>query len=338
MRELIPHRSEARQFGSYELEELVHESQSGVVYKARDVRLQRTVALRIVAPGLTDDPVTRARLNREATAIAQVDHPNVLPIYEVGEHDGSLFIASGWVDGRRLSTLLRDEGRLEPGRAVRLVNQAARALQTTHDHGILHRNVRPSSILVTASDHVYLTDFEYARGLHDASLVVLRDRLLSEVDYLAPEYIAGEATDFRADIYGLGCVLYEALTGEVPFPADAVAAKVYAHRFTAPPSARARRPEVPHALDVVIARAIAKAPAQRQQSAGEFAIEAAEAVQLPAPLWATRRRSTDSPPPPKPRPSAPVEARGQEPGPAHARGCRSRMRSHAAARRRSLLR
>ena len=281
-------------FAGYELEERVNESRLGVVYKARDVRLKRTVALRIVAPGLTDDPVTRARLNREATAIALVDHPNVLPIHEVREHEGSLFIASAWVDGRRLSTLVHDEGPLEPRRAVALVNQVARALQATHNHGILHRNVRPSSILVNPSDHVYLTDFEYARPLTDASLVVLRDQLLEEVDYVAPEYITGEPTDFRADIYGLGCVLYEVLTGEVPFPAATVAAKVYAHRFSEPPSARGRRPAVPDALDAVIARAMAKAPAERQQSAGEFAIAAAGAVHETAPLWATRRRSVDS--------------------------------------------
>jgi serine/threonine-protein kinase len=287
-------RSVGQTFAGYELEELVAEGPIGVVYKARDVRLQRTVALRIVARELTDDPVTRARLNREATAIARVDHPNVLPVHEVGEHDGRLFIASAWVDGRRLSTLVHDEGPPEPGRAVGLINQAARALQATHNHGIVHRNVRPSSMLVNPSDHLYLTDFEYARRLTDATLVVLRDQLLEEVDYVAPEYITGEAADFRADIYGLGCVLCEVLTGEVPFPATTVAAKVYAHRFSKPPSARDRRPQVPDALDAVIARAMAKAPDERQQSAGEFAIEAAGAVHETAPLWATRRRSIDS--------------------------------------------
>ena len=301
-------RNVGQTFAGYELVELVNETRFGVVYKARDVRLQRTVALRIVAPGLTDDPVTRARLNREATAIARVDHPNVLPIHEVGEHEGRLFIASAWVDGRRLSTLVRDEGPLEPRRAVGLVNQVARALQATHNHGILHRNVRPSSILVNPSDHVSLTDFEYARPLSDESLVVLRDQLLEEVDYLAPEYITGEPTDFRADIYGLGCVLYLALTGEVPFPAATVAAKVYAHRFSEPPSARGRRPELPEALDAVIARAMAKAPAERQQSAGEFAIEAAGAVQLTAPLWATRRRSVHSSIDDEQAPGAPAHA------------------------------
>ena len=287
-------RNVGQTFAGYELEELVTEGPIGVVYKARDVRLQRTVALRIIARELTDDPVTRARLNREATAIARVDHPNVLPIHDVGEHDGRLFIASAWVDGRRLSTLVHDEGPLEPGRAVLLINQAARALQATHNHGIVHRNVRPSSILVNPSDHLYLTDFEYARRLADATLVVLRDQLLEEVDYVAPEYIAGETADFRAEIYGLGCVLYEMLTGEVPFPAATVAAKAYAQRFSKPPSAAGRRSEVPDALDVVIARAMAKAPDERQQSASEFAIEAAGAVHQAAPLWATRRRSVDS--------------------------------------------
>src|ERR671918_2579210 len=124
-------RSLGQTFAGYELEELVTEGPIGVVYKARDVRLQRTVALRIVARELTDDPVTRARLNREAMAIARVDHPNVLPIHEVGEHDGRLFIARAWVDGRRLSTLGHDEGPLAPRRAIALIAQLARALQAT---------------------------------------------------------------------------------------------------------------------------------------------------------------------------------------------------------------
>jgi serine/threonine-protein kinase len=283
--------SEARWFAGYELEELVHENQLSLVYKAHDVRLRRAVALRIISPELTDDPVTRARLNRESTAIGEIDHPNVLPIYDVGEHEGRLFIASRWVDGSSLGTLVQREGRLEPTRAVRVVNQVARAVRATHEHGILHRNVRPSSVLVTASEQVYLTDFEYARALTDATLLVLGSQLAAEVDYVAPEYIAGETVDGRADIYGLGGVLYHALTGEVPFPAPTVAAKVYAHRFSAPPSARARRPDVPDALDAVVARAMAKEPAERQQSADEFALDAAGAVQLSAPLWVTRRRA-----------------------------------------------
>ena len=291
MREHIDRLSEARSFAGYQLEELVHETRAGVVYKARDVRLRRPIALRIISPELTDDPVTRARLNRESTAIAEVDHPNVLPIYDVGEHEGRLFIASRWVDGRRLDTIVEAEGPFEPTRAVGLVNQVARALGATHEHGILHRNVRPSSILVNASDQVYLTDFEYARSLSDGTLQVLRQELLAEVDYVAPEYLAGETVDWRADIYGLGCVLYYALTSEAPYPAATVAAKVYAHRFSQPPSARARRPELPEALDAVIARAMAKDPAERQQSASEFGLDAAGAVDASAPLWAARRRS-----------------------------------------------
>jgi serine/threonine protein kinase len=291
MPERINRLSETQWFAGYELEELVHENQLGRVYKARDVRLRRTVALRIISPELTNDPVTRARLNRESTAIAEVDHPNLLPIYEVGEDEGRLFIVSRWVDGSSLGTLVQRDGPLEPRRAVRVVNQVARALRATHEHGILHRNIRPSSILVTPSEQVYLTDFEYARFLTDATLLVLGSQLAEEVDYVAPEYIAGETVDGRADIYGLGGVLYYALTGEVPFPGATVAAKVYAHRFSEPPSARALRPEVPGALDAVIARAMAKDPAERQQSADQFALDAAGAVALSAPLWATRRRS-----------------------------------------------
>lgn len=288
LRERVDGPRAGRTFAGYELEELVHEGPLGRVYKARDVRLGRTVALRIVAPDIGRDAVARARLNRESTAVAQVDHPNVLPIYETGDHDGTLFIASRWVDGSRLSTLIREEGRIEPKRAVRIVNQVAWALQATHAQAIIHRNVSPASILVTPSDHVYLTDFGYARHLSDATLLVMREQLAEEVDYVAPEYIAGDAVDARADIYGVGCVLYEALTGEVPFPVAGVAAKSYAHRFTPPPSARRRAPDVPPALDAVIARALAKDPAERQQTAAELAIAAASAIQMTAPPWATR--------------------------------------------------
>jgi serine/threonine protein kinase len=282
-----------QRFAGYRLDELVNESGIGVVYKAFDVRLQRAVALRIVAPELARDPVTRARLNRAATALAGVDHPNVVPIYEAGEYAGRLFIALRWVDGRSLRTLVHSEGPLEPQRAVRIVSQVASALQAIHAVGVVHRNVSPSTVLVTPIDHVYLSGFAFARPTDAEPGLTLPHRLPEEVDYLAPEYIAGEGADARLDIYGLGLVLYEALTGEVPFPAAGAAAKSYAHLVASPPSARDRRPEVPEALDAVIRRALSRDPGERQQSAGQFAIEAAGAINMPAPLWATRTPAAD---------------------------------------------
>jgi serine/threonine protein kinase len=282
-----------QRFAGYRLDELVNDGGIGVVYKAFDVRLQRAVALRIVAPELARDPVTRARLNRAATALAGVDHPNVVPIYEAGEYAGRLFIAVRWVDGSSLRRLVRTEGPLELGRAVRIVNQVASALQAIHAVGLVHRSVSPSSVLVTPIDHVYLTGFGYARPSDAEPGLTLPHRLPEDVDYLAPEYIAGEAADARLDIYGLGAVLYEALTGEVPYPAAGAAAKSYAQLVESPPSARERRPEVSEALDAVIRRALSKDPAERQQSAGEFAIEAAGAINVSAPLWATQTPADD---------------------------------------------
>ena len=281
-------------FDGYELEELVGHGEMSAIYKARDVRLGRQVALRIVGPDLARDPATRARLNRAASALASVDHPNVVPIYGTGEADGKLFIVTRWIEGTSLSDLVSEQGPLEPRSAVRIVDQVASALAAAHAIGIMHRNVKPSRVLVTPVDHAYLTDFGLARRANDLTGLTVQEQLLESFDYLAPEYIEGADVDARVDIYGLGCVLYEALTGEVPYPEATPAAKMYAHRSADPPSARARRPEVPEALDAVVRRAMAKDPSARYQSPGEFAVEAAGAVGMSGPLWATRAPTVSS--------------------------------------------
>jgi serine/threonine-protein kinase len=281
--------SKDRTVGGYELEELVAQSAAGLLYRARDVRLQRQVALRIVAADVAADPVMRARLNREVTALASVDHPNVPPIYEAGEHAGRIFIASRWIDAPRLTDFVRECGPLEPKRAVRIANQVADALQAAHALGIIHRNVKPSRVLMAQGDLAYLTDFSVARRLSDMTGLTVQEQVVEQFDYVAPEYIEGREIDARVDIYGLGCVLYEALTGEVPYPRSGGPAKMYAHLSAEPPSPRARRPDIPEALDRAVRRALAKAPDDRQQSAAEFASETAGAIDLSAPLWAGRR-------------------------------------------------
>lgn len=297
-----------QRFAGYELQELVAQDETGSVYRAREVRLQRWVALRIVAPDVARDPVTRARLNRESTLLASLDHPNVAPIYDAGEHDGRLFIATRWVDGSRLHTLVKERGALEPRRAVRIIIQVASALQAAHDLGIIHRNVKPTSVLVTATDLTYLTDFALARRTEDMSGLTRQHDLVESYDYVAPEFISGGQIDARVDIYGLGCVLYEALTAELPYPRSSSAARIYAHLQADPPSPRSRNADVPEKLDSVIMRAMAKDPAERQQTAAEFAIDAAGAVDLSAPLWA-RRTSTAPPGPLAPAPEGPAAAR-----------------------------
>jgi serine/threonine protein kinase len=275
-----------QRFAGYELEEFVGDGGNGAIYRARDLRLQRPVALRIVAPDIARDAATRERLNRASMAVALVDHPNVAPIYETGEVDGQIFIASRWIDGVSLKSLVREQGALEPRRAVRIVNQIASALQAAHGLGITHRNVKPSSVLVTSADHAYLTEFGLARRQTDLTGLTVAHQLLDTFDYVAPEYIEGREVDYRVDIYGLGCLLYEALTGEVPYPRAQPAAKLYAHVSSDPPSVRAVRPEVSEQLDAVVRRAMAKRPEDRQQSAGEFAVDAAGGLSMSAPPWA----------------------------------------------------
>jgi serine/threonine protein kinase len=292
--------STGQRFAAYELVELVGDGDMGMVFKARDVRLGRWVALRIVAHDLARDPVVRARLNRESTLLASLDHPHVAPIYDAGEHDGRLFIATRWVDGPNLAALVGENGPLEPRRAVRIVNQAASALQAAHGLGMMHRNVKPSSILVAANDLAYLTDFGLARRRDDMTGLTAEQHLLDTYDYVVPEYISGADVDARVDIYGLGCAMYTALTAEVPYPRSGAAAKMYAHLSADPPSAHGRNPSVPEQLDAVVRRAMAKAPDDRQQTAAEFALEAAGAVGLSAPLWATREPHVPSPDPTAP--------------------------------------
>jgi serine/threonine protein kinase len=275
----------ARRFAGYELAELVGHDRMSEIYGARDLRLGREVAVRIVGPDIAGDPVVRARLNRASTALASVDHPNVVPIYETGEAEGRLFIVTRWVQGTSFSDLVREQGPLEPRRAVRIVNQVASALQAAHAVELMHRNVKPSSVLVTDTDHAYLTDFGLARRVSDLTGLTMQEHLLESFDYLAPEYIEGSPVDALVDIYGLGCVLYEALTGEVPYPEATPAAKMYAHRSADPPSIRARRPELPEELDAVVRRALAKNPADRPQSPSELAAEAAGALRMSAPPW-----------------------------------------------------
>jgi serine/threonine protein kinase len=298
-----------QRFAGYELQERLGESGMGVLYKARDVTLQRSVALRIIPPELSGDALTRARLNRESTLLASLNHPNVAPIFEAGVYEGSMFIATQWVEGVNLNTLVRQEGPLQPRRAGRLANQIASALQAAHEHGVMHRDVKPSNVQVTATDHAYLTNFGVARRTTDISGLTRQDQLLETFDCVAPEYIQGTEVDRRVDIYGLGCVLYQALTGEVPYPRPGPAAKMYAHLSADPPSARARNPEVPEQLDAVVKRALAKDPAERQQTPAEFALETTGALEMSAPPW-TRRKSTAA------SPTQLDENRGRESSPA----------------------
>ena len=255
-------------FAGYEVESVVGAGGIGILYRAIQVRLGRPVALKLVEPEVARDPVVRERLRREARAVASLDHPNVVPLYEAGEEDGTVYIVTRWVEGTELGTLIHRDGPLEPGRAARVAAQIAAALEMAHERGLVHRDVKPSNAILTSEDHVYLTDFGLAKRAETAPGLTRVDRMLGTVDYVAPEQIEGSEPDARSDVYSLGCVLFEMLTGDPPF-ADQKGgmAKMWAQVNAEPPSVRDRRPDVPRALEDVIRRAMAKAPEARPTAA-----------------------------------------------------------------------
>ncbi len=215
----------------------------GIVYRATQLRLKRDVALKAIAPELTADPVFHERFRREAQLAASVEHPNVLPVYEAGElDDGSLFLVTRWVNGADLATLLGEHGRLAPARAATLVAPVALALDAAHRRGLVHRDVKPANILVAAADeHVYLTDFGISRAL-GAQNITRTGMFVGTVAYAAPERLQGDRGAEPADIYSLGCVLFEALAGRPPFVRDTELETMHAHVYDPPPAVRELAP------------------------------------------------------------------------------------------------
>ena len=277
----------------------------GVVYRARQQRPDRLVALKVIAPDLAGDPAFRARFERESGIAAQIEHPNVIPVYALGEDGATLYIAMRFVDGTDLRSLLTSERRLDPARAAAIVDGAAQALDAAHAHGLVHRDVKPANILlatVAGRDHVYLTDFGLSRSTQSSSGLTRTGAFLGTIDYVAPEQARGERVDARADVYSLGCVLFTALTGTVPFDLDNDLAKLYAHDRRPPPSALERAPDLPAAFEEVLARAMAKMPDDRYQSAGDLgraALAVAAGTQVPAEVR-TVAEGAAAPPPPDP--------------------------------------
>ena len=252
----------------YEVERVVGAGGIGILYLARQLRLNRPVALKLVDPEVASDPVIRERLRREARTVAALEHPNVVPLYEAGEENGTVYIATRWVEGTELGSLIRRGGPLEPARAARIAGQIASALEVAHEKGLVHRDVKASNVIVTPEDHVYLTDFGLAKRAGTASGLTGMDQMLGTIDTVAPEQIEGNEPDARGDVYGLACVLFEMLTGVPPFgDQKGGMAKMWAHVNAEPPSVRERRPEVPQALDDLIRGAMAKAPDARPTAA-----------------------------------------------------------------------
>jgi serine/threonine protein kinase len=280
--------------GEFIVEGVIGRGGMGVVYRARQRRPERIVALKVIAPQLAGESPIEARFVREGTLAAQIEHPNVIPVYAVGEARGLLFIAMRFIDGTDLRTLLMDEQRLEPRRAALLVEQVAQALDAAHAHGLVHRDVKPANILVArvgGGEHVYLTDFGIARAMQSGATMTSTGALLGTLDYIAPEQARGEHVDGRADVYSLGCVLFEALTGTVPYPQDSHAAKLFAHVSEPPPSLLQRAGDLPAELDRVVLRAMAKVPDERYQSAGDLGRAAVVAASAATPSRSERGAS-----------------------------------------------
>jgi Protein kinase domain len=272
--------STGSRIAGYRIEGVAGHGGMGVVYQATQLALGRRVALKLISPVLADDPRFRERFKRESRLAASIDHPNVIPVYEAGEIDGFLFLSMRWVEGTDLATLIGRSGGLEPRRATRIVAQVAAALDAAHEHGLVHRDVKPANVLITGrGEHAYLTDFGLVKRIAGSGDLTRSGELVGTLDYVAPEQIAGKGSDARSDIYSLGCLLFHCLTGRVPFATSDEIAKIYAHLTETPPAVSESVPELSGGLDAVVARALSKEPSDRYASAGDLGRAAVEAVE-----------------------------------------------------------
>ena len=215
----------------------------GAVYEATQLSLNRVVALKLLAPNLSDDPGFRARFEREGQVQAGLDHDHIVSVYEAGQSDYGLFLAMRLIAGPTLKQLILD-GDLDPRRSVRLLAQVAQALDSAHDAGLIHRDIKPQNILIGRGDHAYLADFGLIKAPDEARLTGT-GQFIGTIDYVAPEQVQGEPATPASDCYALTGVLYECLTGEVPFPKPSEAATLHAHVMSAPPTVSERRPDLP---------------------------------------------------------------------------------------------
>ena len=274
----------------YRLESLISKGGMAVVYVAERLRLRQRVAMKILAPELAEDDRFRERFLREARLAATISHQNIVPMFDAGEDEGLLYIAMRYVDGPDLKTLIHQEGQLDPDRAVSIISQAGSALEAAHGYDLVHRDVKPGNMLIVprvsaeSVDHVYLTDFGLTKHKLSKTGLTQTGQFVGTVDYIAPEQFAGEGepVDRRADIYALGCVLYECLVGRVPFDREDDRATLWAHIGEPPPRVSDRRRGLPIGFDDVVAKAMAKSPDERYDRCSDFVSAARHALHSPS--------------------------------------------------------
>jgi serine/threonine protein kinase len=269
------------ELGDYRIEGIVGCGRSGDVYLATDRRSGRVVALKVLRDDIAIDPHYRERFRREGSLLASLEHPHILPIYGMGATGGALYLATRFVPGNLKDLICA--GPIDVQRAIGIVTAIAGAVDAAHAAGIVHRDIKPANVLIEPGPRIYLGDFGLARDLRGAALT-MPGQVVGTLDYMAPEHLDGEAVGTAADIYALTCLAVETLTGEVPYPRGADAAVMYAHCVEPPPCVSARRPELPAALDDVIAVGMAKDPADRPESAGALVADMLRALAEPEPM------------------------------------------------------
>jgi serine/threonine protein kinase len=268
------------ELGDYRIEGIVGVGRTGIVYLATDSRTGRAVALKVLREDVSIDPIYRERFRREGALLAALRHPHIIPIYGMGELDGDLFIATRLVSGTLKNLIL--SGPIPVDFAMKIITAVAEAVDTAHVAGIVHRDVKPANVLLDPGPQVYLGDFGLARD-PDAAALTVPGQVIGTLDYMAPEHLDAEGVGTPADIYALTCMAVETLTGEVPFPRATDAAVMYAHVMEEPPSVSARRPELPVALDEVVAAGMAKDPEDRPSTARALLTDMLRALGRPVP-------------------------------------------------------
>ena len=281
--------------GRYELDGVVGRGGMAEVYRARDIRLDRIVAVKTLREDLARDQTFQARFRREAQSAASLNHPSIVAVYDTGEDTSDPahvpYIVMEYVDGRTLRELLRDDRRLLPERALEITDGVLRALDYSHRNGIVHRDIKPGNVMLTRSAEVKVMDFGIARAVSDAQATMTQTaQVIGTAQYLSPEQARGERVDARSDLYSTGCLLYELLTGRPPFTGDSPVAIAYQHVRENPIPPSRIDPEIPAWADSIVLKAMAKDPAERYQSAAEMRTDihrALSGVPVAAPPQAT---------------------------------------------------